>query len=147
METQPAILLEYNGASRVVPQRLVNEILAAIDQREGGKPKAVHSSIQATLQAAGWRRDALVAPGLNHRFDALKDGIAVEIEFWSQENAFKEWAKFQKAFVRGSLAAGVHIMRRHRDDPADCSADWALRTLDAFSDVFAVPVLVLGVDI
>jgi len=138
--------LAHNRAEEFVPQQLMQEVLAAIRETTGNSLKEVHKPLQAALEARGWETDVAVADNLKFTFDALKGGVAVEIEFGLQDTAFKEWAKFQKARKVGKATAGVHIVPRNPTDEANCSAEWVHATLTSFSDVFCVPVLILEVE-
>jgi hypothetical protein len=139
--------MPHNHADKLVPLGLLDEILAAIAETQGNAWEGLHKALQAALEARGWQREARVAPPLKTRFDAFKDSIAVEIEFGLRDYAFREWTYFEKAHVAGLVTAGVHIVRCKPGDSANCSAKWARATLQSFSDVFSVPVLILGVDL
>jgi hypothetical protein len=73
-----------------------------------------------------------------------QDGVAVD-RIRCRVRGSRTEPKFRR-LGRRLRVAGVHIVRGKPGDAADCHARWVQNTLQAFCEVFSVPVLILGVD-
>lgn len=108
----------FRGGQTVVEEKglrgEVREIVERLDQmgdEEAGRVAADH----------GWNREEQVVRDFNWRYDAYKDGIAIEFERGQQVKARWNWIKFQLGYEgvpESKVDAGVLLITQDRGHAA-----------------------------
>jgi hypothetical protein len=73
---------------------------------------SIHRQIQRAFLRHEWKTEVLVSPrtARKHRFDAFKDGVAIEIELSHRERLYRDYLRFVMAEMDGRLDVGVIIV-------------------------------------
>ena len=137
----PGILDEIR-AILADPARELNFVLQ-------GKQRNLSAQVQEWFAHRGWEKESpsLAIPDM--RYDLVKGRIPMEIELGHQRLVFPDFFKFMANYSRGMIPAAVVVVT---GEPTrfghtwHCSMASTRRKIEAVSEVFLVPLLVVAVD-
>lgn len=112
--------------------------------------KQLNNELVDSFTKGGWTRQPAVVKGMALKTDFRKDRVQLEIQFGNAARFYADLLKFQIAFVKGDLDAGVEIVAEHRFAKSmgenlayyeRCS-----REIEQFKPIITIPIWLIGIE-
>lgn len=114
-----------------------------------GSQRNLSKQVQTWFENAGWESEVPSFSIPEMRYDLLKANIPIEIELGHKRLVFPDFFEFLADFSKGYIPAAIMIVT---GDPLmfgnnwHCSLQSTRRKIEAISEVYLVPTLVIAVD-
>ena len=109
--------------------------------------KKVNNEIKSAFRLKSWNTEELVLHGSQYRYDAFKNGIAIEVELSLHAYTYRDYFKFLLGNQIGKTDICILIVRHEsaQTDPAQVTFSRVLSDLEVFQKIIDIPILVIGI--
>jgi hypothetical protein len=143
----------HGGTGDPIPKSVVQgvrdelESIAVVFSQQ--PPQKIRELILDRLRATGWTRNVRVEAGVGITVTALKDNIALCLQFGNVSRAYADLLKLQHLY-RSNRAAGAILIVPTKEASLEIGSNIAhaervQRELKIFRDTITVPIAIVGV--
>lgn len=115
---------------------------------EAGKKQDLSKQIQRHFAQRGWKQEVPTFTLTELRYDLVKEDVPIEVEIGHERLVYADFFKFLADYSQRKIPAGVMVVT---ENPMDFGHKWhnsrdsTRRKIEAISNVYFVPILVLGI--
>ena len=120
-----------------------------LDFNQTGAQRNLSAQVQSWFEENDWEREYPTIAIPEMRYDLIKNSIPIEIELGHQRLVFPDFFKFLADYSKGYIPAAVMVVTgnpRNFGHTWHCSMESTRRKIEAVSEVFLVPLLVIAID-
>lgn len=123
----------------------IHEILNSVALADR-RADVVNREIKEAFKSRNWSTEERVLEDAAYRYDAYKDGVAVEVELSLHAYTYRDYMKFLIGQRVKKTDVGVLVIRHESIQMDVAQATFARATSDLriFSPILTVPILVIG---
>ena len=152
---------DYRNAKSIIEKinpRILEEIYSIINNPENKLELDVGEKKQRNLskpiqemfvKLEGWKQEQSVFTLLDLKYDLLKQNIPVEIEVGHERLVYADFFKFLVDFSNQKIPMAIMVVT---NDPKKFGHNWhnsidkTKKKINSISNVYLVPILVIGID-